>query len=66
MQVRGIATTFDSDSHINSDFTTRKNNYKAFLNTLGFPIPTGSIEQYELGESKPFSRIYLKEIATIL
>ncbi|MBW4662586.1 MAG: acetate--CoA ligase family protein [Chroococcus sp. CMT-3BRIN-NPC107] len=42
-QVRGIATTFDSDSHIDSDFTTRKDDCKAFLNTLGFPVPTGSI-----------------------
>ena len=66
MQVRGIATAFDSDSHIDSDFTTCKDNCKAFLNTLGFPIPTGSIEQYDLGENEPFSRVYLKEIATIL
>ena len=26
----------------------------------------GLIEQYELGEHEPFSRVYLKEIATIL
>ena len=42
-QVRGIATTFDSDSHIDSDFTTRKDDCKAFLATLGFPVPRGEI-----------------------
>lgn len=42
-QVRGIATTFDHDSHIDSDFTTGKDDCKEFLNTLGFPIPKGSI-----------------------
>ncbi|MBF2067974.1 MAG: acetate--CoA ligase family protein [Calothrix sp. C42_A2020_038] len=42
-QVRGIATTFDCDSHIDSDFTTRKDDCKAFLNTLGFPVPQGDI-----------------------
>ncbi len=42
-QVRGIATTFDSDSHLDSDFTTRKDDCKAFLNTLGFPVPRGEI-----------------------
>ncbi len=42
-QIRGIATTFDGDSHIDSDFTTRKDDCKAFLHTLGFPVPTGSI-----------------------
>jgi cyanophycin synthetase len=42
-QVRGIATTFDSDSHIDSDFTTRKDDCKAFLGTLGFPVPKGEI-----------------------
>ena len=34
--VRGVATTFDTDSHVDSDFTTRKDDCKAFLNTLGF------------------------------
>ena len=42
-QVRGIATTFDCDSHIDSDFTTRKDDCKAFLNNLGFPVPQGEI-----------------------
>ncbi len=42
-QVRGIATTFDSDSHLDSDFTTRKDDCKAFLGTLGFPVPKGRI-----------------------
>lgn len=42
-QIRGIATTFDSDSHVDSDFTTRKDDCKAFLNTLGFPVPKGDI-----------------------
>jgi cyanophycin synthetase len=42
-QVRGIATTFDPDSHIDSDFTTRKDDCKAFLETLGFPVPPGQV-----------------------
>jgi cyanophycin synthetase len=42
-QVRGVATTFDSDSHVDSDFTTRKDDCKAFLHTLGFPVPKGDI-----------------------
>jgi len=42
-QVRGIATTFDHDSHLDSDFTTGKDDCKAFLHTLGFPVPHGSI-----------------------
>lgn len=42
-QVRGVATTFDSDSHLDSDFTTRKDDCKAFLSTLGFPVPGGDI-----------------------
>ncbi|MGA7932452.1 MAG: cyanophycin synthetase, partial [Kovacikia sp.] len=49
-QVRGIATTFDSDSHLDSDFTTRKDDCKAFLGTLGFPVPRGNIV-YSLGEA---------------
>ncbi len=40
---RGAATTFDTDSHLDSDFTTRKDDCKAFLSTLGFPVPTGEI-----------------------
>jgi cyanophycin synthetase len=42
-QIRGIATTFDCDSHLDSDFTTRKDDCKAFLKTLGFPVPQGDI-----------------------
>lgn len=42
-QVRGIATTFDHDSHLDSDFTTGKDDCKTFLHTLGFPVPQGSI-----------------------
>jgi cyanophycin synthetase len=42
-QVRGVATTFDPDSHLDSDFTTRKDDCKAFLETLGFPVPKGRI-----------------------
>jgi cyanophycin synthetase len=42
-QVRGVATTFDRDSHLDSDFTTRKDDCKAFLETLGFPVPKGEL-----------------------
>ena len=42
-QVRGIATTFDCDSHLDSDFTTRKDDCKSVLATLGFPVPIGEI-----------------------
>lgn len=42
-QVRGIATTFDWDSHLDSDFTTNKEDCKRFLNTLGFPVPKGEV-----------------------
>ncbi|MBD2516160.1 cyanophycin synthetase [Nostoc sp. FACHB-973] len=41
--VRGIATTFNRDSHLDSEFTTRKDDCKAFLKTLGFPVPEGDI-----------------------
>jgi cyanophycin synthetase len=47
--VRGSATTFDSDSHLDSDFTTRKDDCKAFLATLGFPVPKGDIVSTESG-----------------
>jgi cyanophycin synthetase len=40
-QVRGIATTFSSDSHLDSDFTTQKDDCKEFLANCGFPIPQG-------------------------
>lgn len=42
-QIRGVATTFNCDSHLDSDFTTRKDDCKAFLKTLGFPVPEGDI-----------------------
>jgi cyanophycin synthetase len=42
-QVRGVATTFNCDSHLDSDFTTRKDDCKAFLKRLGFPVPEGDI-----------------------
>jgi cyanophycin synthetase len=41
--VRGVATTFDRDSHLDSEFTTRKDDCKTFLATLGFPVPKGDI-----------------------
>lgn len=42
-QVRGSATTFNGDSHLDSDFTTRKDDCKDFLHRLGFPVPQGDI-----------------------
>lgn len=42
-QVRGVATTFDTDSHLDSDFTTRKDDCKDFLGNLGFPVPKGDV-----------------------
>lgn len=42
-QVRGAATTFDRDSQLDSDFTTRKDDCKAFLEDLGFPVPAGEV-----------------------
>ena len=42
-QVRGFSTTFDQDSHLDSDFTTQKDECKAFLQTLGFPVPNGDV-----------------------
>jgi cyanophycin synthetase len=42
-QIRGIATTFDCDSHLDSDLTTRKDDCKAFLKVFGFPVPEGDI-----------------------
>ncbi|HEY9908236.1 MAG TPA: hypothetical protein V6D18_11610 [Thermosynechococcaceae cyanobacterium] len=41
--VRGVATTFDTDSHLDSDFTTRKDDCKSFLGELGFPVPRGEV-----------------------
>jgi cyanophycin synthetase len=42
-QVRGVATTFHCDSHLDSDFTTRKDDCKAFLAAQGFPVPQGEV-----------------------
>lgn len=42
-QVRGASTTFDVDSNLDSDFTTRKDDCKDFLDALGFPVPFGSV-----------------------
>ncbi len=47
-QVRGVATTFSVDSRLDSDFTTLKDDCKAFLETCGFPTPKGRIV-YTLG-----------------
>ena len=49
-QVRGVATTFDADSHLDSDFTTQKDDCKRFLAELGFPVPQGDIV-YSLDEA---------------
>jgi cyanophycin synthetase len=42
-QKRGTGTTFDCDSQLDSDFTTLKDDCKAFLNNCGFPVPQGRI-----------------------
>ncbi|MEN9278215.1 MAG: hypothetical protein Q6K92_07405, partial [Thermostichus sp. DG_1_5_bins_95] len=42
-QVRGVATTFHTDSHLDSAFTTRKDHCKAFLVAQGFPVPPGEV-----------------------
>jgi cyanophycin synthetase len=42
-QVRGVSTTFSTDSRLDSDFTTRKDDCKAFLARLGFPVPQGDV-----------------------
>ncbi|GAB4528097.1 MAG: hypothetical protein Tsb0014_09200 [Pleurocapsa sp.] len=42
-QIRGVATTFDTDSHLDSDFTTLKDDCKRFLAELGFPVPQGDV-----------------------
>jgi len=49
-QIRGVATTFDTDSHLDSDFTTQKDDCKRFLAELGFPVPQGDIV-YSLEEA---------------
>ena len=48
--IRGIATTFDTDSHVDSDFTCRKDDCKAFLAEYGFPVPEGEVV-YELEDA---------------
>ena len=50
-QIRGVATTFDTDSHLDSDFTTQKDDCKRFLAELGFPVPQGDIV-YSLAEAR--------------
>ena len=42
-QVRGVSTTFSTDSQLDSGFTTRKDDCKAFLGRLGFPVPQGDV-----------------------
>ena len=42
-QVRGVSTTFSTDSQLDSGFTTRKDDCKAFLGRLGFPVPQGEV-----------------------
>ncbi|MFO1048246.1 MAG: hypothetical protein U1E52_10160 [Geminicoccaceae bacterium] len=42
-QVRGVATTFSTDSQLDSGFTTRKDDCKAFLARLGLPVPQGEV-----------------------
>ena len=49
-QIRGVATTFNCDSQLDSDFTTQKDDCKAFLATCGFPVPQGEIV-YTLDEA---------------
>jgi cyanophycin synthetase len=49
-QVRGFSTTFNCDSHLDSDFTTQKDDCKAFLESAGFPVPKGQIV-YDLNEA---------------
>jgi cyanophycin synthetase len=56
-QIRGIATTFDQDSHLDSNFTTRKDDCKAFLAALGFPVPKGEIVSTREGVLKTTQRI---------
>ena len=42
-QVRGVSTTFSTDSQLDSGFTTRKDDCKAFLARLGLPVPKGEV-----------------------
>ncbi len=41
--VRGVSTTFDRDSNLDSAFTTRKDDCKRFLHSFGFPVPQGEV-----------------------
>lgn len=41
--IKGMGTTFDVDSHLDSDFTTLKDDCKDFLANCGFPIPKGEV-----------------------
>jgi cyanophycin synthetase len=41
--VRGVSTTFDRDSHLDSDFTTAKDACKALMASLGYPVPGGDV-----------------------
>lgn len=54
-QIRGVATTFNCDSHLDSEFTTRKDDCKAFLQNLGFPVPSGEIV-FSFKEAKQVAR----------
>lgn len=54
-QIRGVATTFNRDSHLDSEFTTRKDDCKEFLQTLGFPVPSGDIV-FSFKEAKQAAR----------
>jgi cyanophycin synthetase len=42
-QTRGLSTIFASDSLLDSDLTTQKDDSKDFLVNLGFPVPKGKI-----------------------
>ena len=41
--VRAVSTTFSTDSRLDSDFTTRKDDCKAMLRRMGLPVPTGEV-----------------------
>ncbi|ACK69073.1 Glutathione synthase [Gloeothece citriformis PCC 7424] len=49
-QIRGVSTTFNSDSHVDLDFTTVKDDCKGFLANCGFPVPQGYVV-YSLREA---------------
>ncbi len=54
-QVRGVSTTFSTDSQLDSDFTTRKDDCKDFLGRLGFPVPQGDVVG-DLAEAETVAR----------